>query len=79
MGEHALEDGDRNKASDTDSVMKSSCIFPVLGSLRWKDLGYECESDDASNHKGDGASRKVGVKYEQNELYSSRSGGELEE
>lgn len=46
---------------------------------RRKKVGYEFEPDEASDNEGDGASRKSGVEYKQNELYSSSSGGELEE
>lgn len=46
---------------------------------RWKEVGYEFESDEDINNKRGGASRKIGVKYKQNELYSSSTGGELEE
>lgn len=36
--------------SDKDS---NGSIFPGLGSMRWKEVGYEFESNETSNIEGD--------------------------
>ena len=46
---------------------------------RLKEAEHRIEYVEASNNKGEGMSRKIGVKFKQSELdASSRSGGEME-